>query len=130
MRTAITQGPGPGFVSPVDVNDDGSLNTITTQTGESLTDATLTLSASSQALPEPPTGANRALLQVHGGTTTDLTYISRDGTAATTDDFVLRNAADSSGLGAVVELLITGNLEDIRVLGTANAATLVIWWFK
>ena len=100
-------------------------------TGPIVSQASLTLSASSQALPTPPSTANSALLQVNGGTVTDRVYISLDGTDATTSDFHMKNVEDTTAnIGGPTELIVTGNLEDIRVLGTANASTMVIWWFE
>jgi len=110
---------------------DGAGLSIASQTGEIISQAALTLSASSQALPEAPTGAGRALLQVNGGTVTDRIYLSLDGTAATTSDFHMKNVEDTTAnIGGPTEIIVVGNLEDVRVLGTANASTMVIWWFK
>ena len=110
---------------------DGAAHALSNQTGQILSQASLTLSASSQALPNPPAGAVRALIQTHGGTVTDRIYISLDGTAATTADFFMKNVEDTTAnIGGPTELIVAGELETIRVLGTANASTMVIWWFK
>jgi len=76
----------------------GVAHTVAFQTGAIISQASLTLSASSQALPTPPTGAVRALLQTHGGTVTDRIYVSLDGNDATTADFFMKNVEDTTCL--------------------------------
>lgn len=109
----------------------GAAHVITYETGELISQAALTLSASPQALPTVPAAAKSAIIQTHGGTVTDRIYISLDGTDATTDDFFMKNVEDTTAnIGGPTEMKITGNLENVRVLGTANESTMVIWWFR
>lgn len=131
--------PEEGYNSGVNKNVVGTISSfgqfvdgsIASQTGAIISQASLTLSASSQALPTPPTGAVRALLQTHGGTVTDRIYVSLDGNDATTADFFMKNVEDTTAnIGGPTELIVAGNLEDVRVLGTSNASIMIIWWFK
>jgi len=105
----------------------GSANVLSAVTGEFISSSTLLLSASSQPIPTPPAGAAHALIQIQGGTVTDVAHVSINGIAATTSDMVLRNAEDAVS-GA--EMLLGGTLTDINILGTAGGSTAVIWWFK
>lgn len=97
------------------------------EVGTFLSQENLALSASSQALASIPATANSALIQVHGGTVTDVAYISFDGSAATSSDYCLRNAQDS-GVGDV-SVLFSGTLSDIRILGTAGASIATVLYF-
>ena len=104
----------------------GARHVLSTSTGQFISQSVLTLSATSQSLPAAPSNAKHALIQVQGGTVTDLTYIRFDGNAATSSDMVLRNAGD---VISSVEIILGGTLADITMLGTANASNAVIWWF-
>jgi len=102
---------------------------ISLTSGSYLSQENLTLSATSQSLPSIPSTAQSAFIQVHGGTVTDYTFISLDGTDAVATDFHLGNFEDNTAsLGEGIQ--INGNLADVRLLGTANASIAVIWYFK
>ena len=103
---------------------DGAGHVRSQTTGTYISKQTLTLSATSQALTVPAT-ATSVLIQVHGGTVTDPTYINLGGTA-TTADFVLHNVDDAYSNS---EILISGDLTVIELLGTANASVAVMWYF-
>lgn len=122
MRHAI-QGGGK---IPVDASGNVPVST----SGAFISQTNLTLSASSQALPTIPAGARSVLIQVHGGTITDRAYISLDGTAATTAGLYIKNVEDTTAIGGPTELTIIGGLDDVRILGTANASTAYIAFFK
>lgn len=94
--------------------------------GALLNIAALTLSATSQAIPTPPSGAKRVLIQVHGGTVTDFAYLNPLGVASAANGLMLRNAADDV---SSTEIIIGGNLTTMEILGTANASTAIFWWF-
>jgi len=91
---------------------------VATQTGDFISQANTAVTGSSQALPTPPPLSRVVLIQVHGGTTGDPIYVSFDASAATTSDFVLRNAGDATGIAAPSELYIVGDLADVRIIGT------------
>ena len=107
----------------------GAAHVLSTTAGAFVSEQKLTLSATSQSL-TVPTGAVRALIRIQGGTVTDLAYLSLDASAAVTTDFYLRNIFDTT-LPApnITEILIASELTDVRILGTANASTAVIWYF-
>ncbi|MGB5686271.1 MAG: hypothetical protein WBM35_10685, partial [Candidatus Electrothrix sp.] len=91
MRSVISPGAG------------GTKVTTTETLGAFISSDALTLSAASQALPIPPNGARRVFIQIQGGTVTDSTWVSVDGTPATTSDLVIRNAEDVvSSTGIVI----------------------------
>jgi len=117
--------PDPGEVGDVTRMFSGGAAHVRSQlTGEYISKQILTLSATSQVLTVPAT-ATTALIQVHSGTVTDSTYINLGGTA-TTDDLVIRNAQDAI---SSTEIMVSGDLSTVELLGTANASTAVIWYF-
>ena len=107
---------------------DGAANALYSPTGAFISQATLTLSATSQALSDIPGGipstANTVMIQMHGGTADG--YVSFDGTAATATDMLVSNASDK---GPGTEIILSGNLNNINILGTAAAESLVCWFF-